>query len=64
MSQQPLVNIRDFRVCFLDHGKELPAVDGVNLDIYPGEIIGIVGNLVPSEYETIIVGGRAACAVP
>jgi peptide/nickel transport system ATP-binding protein len=43
MSQQPLVNIRDFRVCFLDHGKELPAVDGVNLDIYPGEIIGIVG---------------------
>lgn len=38
-----LLEIRDLRVLFPGYREWLPAVDGVNLKIRPGEIVGIVG---------------------
>ncbi|MEG0780805.1 MAG: ABC transporter ATP-binding protein [Oscillospiraceae bacterium] len=40
---QPLLDIRNFRVLFQERKKLLPAVDGVNLSLRPGEIVGVVG---------------------
>lgn len=40
---ESLLEIRDLRVLFPGHGEWLPAVDGVNFKIRPGEIAGIVG---------------------
>lgn len=39
----PLLEIQDLRVLFPVHKKWLPAVDGVNLSVRPGEITGVVG---------------------
>ena len=39
----PLLEIQDLLVLFPVHKKWLPAVDGVNLSIRPGEITGVVG---------------------
>ena len=41
----PLLEIQDLRVLFPVHKKWLPAVDGVNLSIRPGEITGVVENM-------------------
>lgn len=41
--QDPILEIRNLRVLFPVHKKWLPAVDGVDLTIQPGEITGIVG---------------------
>lgn len=40
---EPLLQIRDLRVSFTIEGKHIAAVDGVSLDIQPGEIVGLVG---------------------
>ena len=45
----PLLEIQDLRVLFPVHKKWLPAVDGVNLSIRPGEITGVVGKSVMSQ---------------
>jgi len=43
MTAEPLLSIRDLRVRFrLPHGESV-AVDGVDLDLAPGEVLGIVG---------------------
>ncbi|WP_017318425.1 ATP-binding cassette domain-containing protein [Mastigocladopsis repens] len=36
----PVISIRDLRHCY---GKEIEAVAGINLDIYKGEIFGLIG---------------------
>ena len=42
-SPQPLLSIRDLKVEFpLDEGT-VKAVDGVSLDVYAGQVFGIVG---------------------
>ena len=41
--KNPILEVKDLRVKFSVHKKWLPAVDGVNLCIQPGEIIGVVG---------------------
>ena len=41
--QDTLLEIKDLKVKFPVHKDWLPAVNGVNLEIYPGEIAGIVG---------------------
>lgn len=41
--ESPILEIKDLRVLFPVHKKWLPAVDGVNLSIRPGEITGVVG---------------------
>jgi len=48
--QKPIVSIRDLKVIFPSKskwfGKDIPghvAVDGVSFDVYPGEIVGLVG---------------------
>ncbi|MDO4313377.1 MAG: ABC transporter ATP-binding protein [Eubacteriales bacterium] len=41
--QKPLLEIKNLRVLFPVHKKWLPAVDGVNLSVRPGEITGVVG---------------------
>lgn len=41
--KEPLLEIQDLRVLFPVHKKWLPAVDGVNLSVRPGEITGVVG---------------------
>ena len=40
---ETLLEIKDLKVSFPVHKKWLPAVDGVSLEIHPGEITGIVG---------------------
>ncbi|PKV78331.1 ABC transporter ATP-binding protein [Nocardia fluminea] len=40
---QPLLEIRDLDVGFISDGKEIPAVRGVNLTVYPGQTVAIVG---------------------
>ena len=39
----PLLQIRDLRTYFHTEAGTAKAVDGVNLDIYPGEVVGLVG---------------------
>jgi peptide/nickel transport system ATP-binding protein len=41
--QQPLLEVRDLRVEFPTRRGSLIAVDGVSLDIAPGEVLGVVG---------------------
>ncbi|MEV6658679.1 ABC transporter ATP-binding protein [Nocardia fluminea] len=40
---QPLLEIRDLDVGFTSDGKQIPAVRGVNLTVYPGQTVAIVG---------------------
>ncbi|MFE1597085.1 ABC transporter ATP-binding protein [Nocardia sp. NPDC058705] len=40
---EPLLEIRDLDVSFTSDGKEIPAVRGVNLTVYPGQTVAIVG---------------------
>jgi peptide/nickel transport system ATP-binding protein/oligopeptide transport system ATP-binding protein len=42
-SPNPLLQIRDLRTYFHTEAGTAKAVDGVNLDIYPGEVVGLVG---------------------
>ena len=43
MNREPLLEIKDLKVKFPDRKKILTAVDGVNMEIRPGEIVGVVG---------------------
>ena len=40
---EPLLSIRNLKTYFIGRGKEVRAVDGVDLDVYPGQIVCIVG---------------------
>ncbi|MCE2391587.1 MAG: ABC transporter ATP-binding protein [Proteobacteria bacterium] len=40
---EPVLSVRDLRTCFRVPGGELPAVDGVDLDLYAGETLCVVG---------------------
>ena len=42
-NKEPLLEIKDLKVKFPGRKKTLTAVDGVNLTIHPGEIVGVVG---------------------
>ena len=39
----PVLSIRDLQVTFTGAGPAVPAVRGLDLDIWPGEVLGIVG---------------------
>ena len=41
--KNPILEVKDLRVKFSVHQKWLPPVDGVNVCIQRGEIIGVVG---------------------
>ena len=41
--QRALLSVRDLRTYYYTAGRALPAVDGVDFELHPGEIIGIVG---------------------
>ena len=43
MAGQPLLDVRDLRVEFPTRTGTLVALDGVSLQIDPGEILGVVG---------------------
>ncbi|MBW9208325.1 ABC transporter ATP-binding protein [Mumia sp. zg.B21] len=43
MSQQPLLEVRDLDVAFYADKKAIPAVQGANLTVYPGQTVAIVG---------------------
>ena len=43
LNKEPLLEIKDLKVKFPDRKKILTAVDGVNMEIRPGEIVGVVG---------------------
>ena len=43
MNKEPLLEIKDLKVKFPGRKQMLTAVDGVNLQIRPGEIVGVVG---------------------
>ncbi|WP_067703958.1 ABC transporter ATP-binding protein [Nocardia jejuensis] len=40
---EPLLDVRDLNVAFTADGKQIPAVRGVNLTVYPGQTVAIVG---------------------
>ena len=42
-SSSPLIQVKELRKYFSVGDKKLKAVDGLNLDIYPGETVGLVG---------------------
>lgn len=39
----PLLDVRDLNVSFTAEGRQIPAVRGVNLSVYPGQTVAIVG---------------------
>ena len=43
MSGTPLLTIDDLRISFTTRTSDVRAVDGVDLDIFPGEVLGLVG---------------------
>ena len=43
MSTSPLLSTRDLKVHLRVHGRIVRAVDGVDLDVHPGQCVGIVG---------------------
>lgn len=40
---QPILQIEDLHTHFFTDRGEIPAVDGVNLYVNPGEVLGVVG---------------------
>ena len=60
MSGTPLVELRHIRVAF----GGVHAVDDVSIDLYPGEVIGLVGGngagQVDADAHTV---GRASCGL-
>jgi ABC-type dipeptide/oligopeptide/nickel transport system ATPase component len=40
---EPLLRIRGLETCFTTQLGQIRAVDGVDLDVYPGECLGVVG---------------------
>jgi peptide/nickel transport system ATP-binding protein len=43
MSESPLLSIEQLRVSFVTRTSDVRAVDGVDLEIQPGEVLGLVG---------------------
>ena len=43
LNKEPLLQIKDLKVKFPERKKTVTAVDGVNMEIRPGEIVGVVG---------------------
>ena len=39
----PLLSARDVKVHLRVHGRVVKAVDGVDLDVHPGQCVGVVG---------------------
>ncbi|MCM3785268.1 ABC transporter ATP-binding protein [Neobacillus mesonae] len=40
---EPVLRIENLKTYFMTSKGEVPAVDGVDLDLYPGEVVGLVG---------------------
>lgn len=40
---EPILSVQDLHTHFLTDNKEVPAVDGVSIELHKGEVVGIVG---------------------
>ncbi|PPK98822.1 peptide/nickel transport system ATP-binding protein [Kineococcus xinjiangensis] len=40
---QPLLDVRDLHVTFRSNGRDVPAVQGASLTVYPGQTVAVVG---------------------
>jgi peptide/nickel transport system ATP-binding protein len=40
---EPILSVRDLAVTFTGGGRRIPAVRGIDLDLFPNEVLGIVG---------------------
>jgi oligopeptide/dipeptide ABC transporter ATP-binding protein len=52
-ASEPLLSIRDLRVTFNQGGRQLTAVDGVDFDVRPGEVLGIAGESGSGKSQTL-----------
>ena len=43
MSETPILKVEDIRVSFPVQGGMVNALDGVSLEVFPGEIVAVVG---------------------
>ncbi|MBA4535654.1 ABC transporter ATP-binding protein [Bacillus aquiflavi] len=43
MEKKPILQIKNLKTSFFTDDGEIPAVDHISFDVYPGEIVGIVG---------------------
>ena len=42
-AKKPVLEVHNLKSYYQSRDREVPAVDGVDLTLYPGEIVGIVG---------------------
>jgi peptide/nickel transport system ATP-binding protein len=59
---EPVLAIAGFSVVYRTPDGDVQAVNGVNLELYPGEVVGLVGE--SGSGKSTLAYGPAACSGP